>query len=209
MRRRFWSPFEAYCTKRLTHVEGLEHVPLQQPFIVAANHIDWLDGIMLLVALDKKIPYVPIRYVARVKSYQMLGSYTIPIDPENRNGAMHEAEKHLTQNGVIGFFPEGKRNPSPRLLPGKTGCVRMAMRTGLPVLPMGIRGKSHTSFISALWQLPSILRNTEVHIGEPLQIPTMKDEEISYAILQKHTRALMERLAQLSNKEIPDYATHP
>lgn len=209
MRRRFWSPFERYCTKRLTHVAGLEHVPLQQPFIVAANHIDWLDGIILSVALDKKIPQVPIRYVARVKSYRMLGAYTIPIDLENPETTMKQAEQHLIQNGVLGFFPEGKRNPSPRLLPGKTGCVRMAMRTGLPILPVGIRGKSHTSFVSALWRLPSILRNTEVHIGEPLQIPTMKDEEINYAILQEHTRALMERLAQLSTKEIPDYATHP
>jgi 1-acyl-sn-glycerol-3-phosphate acyltransferase len=51
--------------------------------------------------------------------------------------ALHASESILAQNGVLGVFPEGRVHPSP-LKPALPGAAFLALRTGAPILPIGI-----------------------------------------------------------------------
>src|SRR5687767_10455360 len=91
-------------------VEGLERLPAG-PFIVAANHHNYLDGVVLGVAVPMPIAFIVMPRVWRATRlhpifHRHIGS--IPINLERPDfGALRSALAHLERGGVVGIFPEG------------------------------------------------------------------------------------------------------
>jgi 1-acyl-sn-glycerol-3-phosphate acyltransferase len=125
-------------------VEGLEHLPARGPYIVAANHHNYLDGVVLGSALPVPIGFLVMPRVYRATPlHPLLHDYvgSIPIglarpDP----GAMRRALHALESGRVIGIFPEGPFSVCGRLEPGLPGVALLALRSGAPVVPAGIQG---------------------------------------------------------------------
>ncbi len=195
IRRRFWSPLEHFGAQRLQTVLGREYLPTG-PYLVAANHIDWLDGLVLVLALRPRL----LRFPARTNNYWPLGDYTLKLNPRDPGTAVARLEQEVQRGYTPVFFPEARRNPSLKIGRGKTGCARLALLTGLPVLPIGLRGPSHATFFSAVRQFPATLRTIEVRIGQPITVPKTPNEQIDRPLLERETRVIMENLAALSGK---------
>src|SRR2546425_6678489 len=125
-------------------VDGLEHLPASGPYLVAANHHNYLDGIVLGVAAPEPIAFLVMPRVWRATPlhpvfHRHIGS--IPINLERPDvGALRRALHLLQEGGVVGIFPEGPFSMRGRLEPGLPGVALLALRSGVPVVPAGIRG---------------------------------------------------------------------
>jgi len=120
-------------------VSGLEHVPEEGPFIVAANHANYLDGVVLASALPRKISFLVMPRVYRATPlhpyfHNHVGSIPVSLarpDP----GAIRRALRVLEQGGVVGIFPEGPFSQYGQLVRGQPGVALVALRSGVPVIP--------------------------------------------------------------------------
>ena len=61
-------------------------------------------------------------------------------DPDAAQAALDTAERLLGQGKLLGMYPEGTRSPDGRLYKGKTGLARLALETGVPVIPVAMIG---------------------------------------------------------------------
>lgn len=125
-------------------MEGLEHLPARGPYIVAANHHNYLDGVVLGVAVPERIVFLVMPRVYRATPFhphfhRHIGS--IPLNLERPDvAALRGALGALEQGRVVGIFPEGPFSVRGRLEPGLPGVALLALRSGAPVVPAGIRG---------------------------------------------------------------------
>lgn len=125
-------------------VDGLEHLPTSGPYLIAANHHNYLDGIVLGVTVPAPISFLVMPRVWRATPlhpmfHRNIGS--IPIDLERADvGALRRALEILHEGRVVGIFPEGPFSVRGRLEPGLPGVALLALRSGVPVVPAGIRG---------------------------------------------------------------------
>jgi 1-acyl-sn-glycerol-3-phosphate acyltransferase len=114
--------------------------PLTSPCIFAANHRGRLDALLLLSILEKTGVLIKSKY-CRFALYRMFVKYLdfIAIDPDTPAGiaaAMHRCKELIGLGHNILVFPEGARAASGKLLPFKKFVFRLAIATGLPVIPV-------------------------------------------------------------------------
>lgn len=127
----------------LTQVDftGRENLPQKGPLIVIANHFHFLDAVMLIWAVpwpleflaDFEMPNVPNVLKWFPKCYQ---TYDVSQGTANIE-ALRASEAILAQSGILGIFPEGRVHPPP-LMNALPGAAFLALRTGAPILPVGI-----------------------------------------------------------------------
>jgi 1-acyl-sn-glycerol-3-phosphate acyltransferase len=126
------------------HVEGVEHLPADGPVIVAANHHNYLDGVVLAAASPRPIAFLVMPRVWRATPlhpvlHRHIGS--IPLNLSRPDvGALRRALGVLTDGHAVGIFPEGPFSVRGRLEAGLPGVGLLALRSGAPVIPVGIRG---------------------------------------------------------------------
>jgi 1-acyl-sn-glycerol-3-phosphate acyltransferase len=124
-------------------VEGVERLPVG-PFILAANHHNYLDGVVLGVAVPRPISFIVMPRVYHASPlhpafHRQIGSIPVNLarpDP----GAIRRALRALDEGHVVGIFPEGPFSREGRLVPGQPGVAALALRAGVPVVPAGISG---------------------------------------------------------------------
>jgi len=125
-------------------VEGLDHLPSGRPYIIAANHHNYLDGIVLAVTVPAPISFLVMPRVYRATPlhplfHRHIGSIPIRLDKPDV-GALRRALQILEAGRVVGIFPEGPFSLRGRLEPGLPGVALLALRSGAPVVPAGIQG---------------------------------------------------------------------
>jgi len=125
-------------------VEGLEHLPAQGPYIVAANHHNYLDGVVLASALPVPVSFLVMPRVWRATPlhpllHRQIGSIMLNLHRPDV-GALRRALRVLEQGRVVGIFPEGPFSVRGRLERGLPGVALLALRAGVPVVPAGING---------------------------------------------------------------------
>ncbi|MEO8293403.1 MAG: lysophospholipid acyltransferase family protein [Actinomycetota bacterium] len=131
------------------HVEGIERVPSSGAAILAFNHVSVLDGPVLVVetALRRRRT-VRFLVAAEVFGHRFYGPVLrrfdqIPIRRgEGDTEAVEEAIETVRAGALAAISPEGLVNPEPEagMQRIRSGCARIAIATGAPVIPVGIWG---------------------------------------------------------------------
>jgi 1-acyl-sn-glycerol-3-phosphate acyltransferase len=125
-------------------VEGLEHLPAAGPYIVAANHHNYLDAVVLGVSVPAPIAFIVmprVWHATRLHPPFHRHIRSIPINLERPDiGALRRALAHLERGGVIGIFPEGPFSVRGRLERGLPGVALLALKSGVPVVPAALHG---------------------------------------------------------------------
>ena len=131
-------------------VEGLEHVPSSGPVILASNHLAVMDSFFLPLVVRRRITFLAkSEYFTGtgLKGWLSRWFFTavgqVPIDRNDADAAqaaLNTAERLLGQGKLLGMYPEGTRSPDGRLYKGKTGLGRLALETGVPVIPVAMIG---------------------------------------------------------------------
>lgn len=128
-------------------VQGVEHIPEHGPAIVVANHVSFVDALVIMAASRRPIRFVMDHKIFRwpVLSFVFRTSRAIPIasakeDPEMMERAFDEVAKALEAGELVGIFPEGRITHDGEINPFRPGIVRIVERTPVPVVPMALRG---------------------------------------------------------------------
>jgi 1-acyl-sn-glycerol-3-phosphate acyltransferase len=185
-------------------VSGLEHVPERGPYIVAANHANYLDGVVLGAALPRKISFLVMPRVYRATPlhpyfHDHVGSIPVSLarpDP----GAIRRALRILEQGGVVGIFPEGPFSLHGTLVRGQPGVALVALRAGVPVVPAAISGTFH-ALAARRFFLPRRVP-LSVRFGKPLGF-TRPRLRVTQGLRADVTGRIMEEIAALLAVERP------
>ena len=125
-------------------IEGLEHLPAGGPYLIAANHHNYLDGVVLGVTVPHPISFLVMPRVWHATPvhplfHRHIGSIAVDLDRPDPV-ALRRALETLGAGGVVGIFPEGPWSVRGQLEPGLPGVGLLALRSGAPVVPAAIRG---------------------------------------------------------------------
>jgi len=188
---------------------GTEYLPLEGGLIVATNHLSRLDTLLLFInpargditalVADKYQNYPLFKWILNTGGI-------IWLDRENADfGAIRAAVAALKQGAALGIAPEGTRSIGAELLEGKPGTVLVALKAGVPIVPVGITGTENVFRRMFTLQFPKIT----VKFGPAFILPPL-DRDRRDEQMKAYTDEIMCRIAAL----LPDryhgfYKNHP
>ena len=204
----------------LTHVtyiilikkfEGVENLPKEKAFIVAANHTSYVDiWALLLVFYMKKKRYV--RFIAKkelVQDWYVQLLQKLFLKPENkpiffdkktpREELFKKSLSALKRGHIVGIFPEGIRSSDGKIQKGKTGTARLALMAKVPIVPVGITGAFELMPTSK--SAPKMKKSVKLKIGKPIYTNNYKKRKITKKLLREITDKIMKEIAKLSGQK--------
>jgi len=176
-------------------VRGKENVPTEGPLIVVANHLSIADPPILSAILQRRIVYMAKEESFRhpIEGPLVRGFRAFPV----RRGqldrrALRWSQQTLKDGLALGMFPEGTRSKTATIQPARSGTALIALRSGAPILPVGITGTEKILGVSCLFGRVRIT----VNIGKPFTLPPV-DGKLTKAQLASTTEVIMRRVAEL------------
>jgi 1-acyl-sn-glycerol-3-phosphate acyltransferase len=185
-------------------VEGLGRVPDEGPAIICPNHTSVLDSFFLPAVLPRRITYVgKAEYMDDWKTKYLFPALgMIPIDRSGGSAserALSAAQRVLERGELFGIYPEGTRSRSGRLYKGRTGAARLALRTGAPIVPVGIIGARDIMPPDA--KVPKPFKPCQIRFGRPIEVERYRDRADDRLVLRQITDELMYEIRELSGQE--------
>ena len=123
-------------------LKGQDNVPKHGPFLIAANHLSWTDIPLVPLLLPGKVVYMAKEeYFSSRLAWlvRFLGSFPVKRGEGDRQ-ALRAAEGQLKKGNVVVMFPEGTRSKTKMMAKGHAGLGMIALRSGVPVVPVAIWG---------------------------------------------------------------------
>jgi 1-acyl-sn-glycerol-3-phosphate acyltransferase len=193
--------FVAFLITRCVYrfrVSGDEHIPTEGAAIIVANHVSFIDAVVLMAASPR-----PIRFVMDHRIFQVpvlgwlfrLGK-AIPIAPQSENPAIYAAafeavDRVLAEGDLVGIFPEGGITQDGQLQPFKAGIMKILQRRAVPVVPVALHNLwgSYFSRIEGGTAMKRPFRRglfSEVKLvaGEAVPAPQVTPEVLRERVLQ-------------------------
>jgi 1-acyl-sn-glycerol-3-phosphate acyltransferase len=191
--------------------EGLEHIPDSGPAIVASNHLAVADSFYLPLVVKRRITFLAkAEYFTDTglkgwfKRWFFTVAGQVPIDrssADTAQNALDTAQRLLDDGKLLGMYPEGTRSPDGRLYKGKTGLARLALQTGVPVIPVAMVGTDVVNPPgSKRWRFGRVT----VRIGKPLDFSRFEGLAENRFIERALIDEVMYELMQLSGREYVD-----
>ena len=178
------------------HVHGRENEPKEGACLIICNHLVWRDPIMLCIALRHNQPHFMgkkelFKIPLLAQLLKALGAY-----PVNRGGADVGTIKRtieMLKHGVcVGMFPQGHRynGVDARTTTVKTGAAMIALKAGVPVLPVNIKIKDNKHRFGC---------RKEIIIGKPITPEEMSFNPEAPGEYQRVADYLFERVCELGD----------
>jgi 1-acyl-sn-glycerol-3-phosphate acyltransferase len=192
-------------------VEGREQLPQRGPVILALNHRSFMDSLFVPLVVRRRVTFVAkAEYFDSWKTKWFFSAVgQIPIRREGGSAserALRAATEVLERGGVFGIYPEGTRTRDGYLHRGHTGVARLALRTGAPIVPVGLIGTDEVQPTDA--KLPRLFRRVTIRFGRRIPLEHYLGREDDRIVLRQLTDEVMFEIQQLSGYEYVDtYAT--
>ncbi|MGW0036082.1 lysophospholipid acyltransferase family protein [Gordonia sp. NPDC003376] len=192
-------------------IEGIENIPTRGPAILASNHLAVMDSFFLPLMCPRRIYFLAkneyftgpgLKGAFQRWFYTAVGQ--IPIDrsgAEAASGALTAASRQLDKGDLMGMYPEGTRSPDGRLYKGKTGLARIALETGVPVIPVAMINTNKFNPPGTVLFRPTKIT---VRIGKPLNFDRYEGMQGNRFIERAVTDEIMYELMQLSGQQYVD-----
>ncbi|MET0457348.1 MAG: lysophospholipid acyltransferase family protein [Mycobacterium sp.] len=192
-------------------VQGLEHVPSSGAVILASNHLAVADSFYLPLVVNRRITFLAkAEYFTGtgLKGWFTKWFYTaagqVPIDrtdADSARAALTTAQQVVSQGKLLGMYPEGTRSPDGKLYKGKTGLARLALETGVPVIPVAMIGTDVVNPPGTkMWRFGRV----EVKFGAPMDFSRFEGLAGNRFIERAVIDEVMYELMQISGQEYVD-----
>lgn len=189
-------------------VTGRENVPADGAFILASNHLAFIDSMAIPLMAPRRVGYLAkveyftgtgIRGWFTRTLFTALGA--LPVERETHRAAQASLDTAMTvlaAGGGFGVYPEGTRSRDGRLARGKTGVAWLALTADCPVVPVAITGTDRIQPIGATWWRP---HRFSVTFGQPLTFTEHRGMAGNGRARRAVTDQIMEAIAELSGQE--------
>lgn len=194
-----WSRLKRLCTTRpnvtemyrsgarmLAHViykpkyYGFEQIPETGPAILIANHVSYVDGLIIFAGLKRPVHFIIDKTIYELPgvNYFMRLNGSIPIAPKREivEAALDKASEYLQKGELVCIFPEGRLTYTGSLGRFKPGIEFMVKRDPVPVYPIALNGLWGSVFSRKYlkarfrwWPRSFRRRDIRAICGEPIQ----------------------------------------
>lgn len=188
-------------------IEGEENLPQVGNYILSSNHADSLDHFFIGIILEKRLREMhfigaldePKTFLYAIILYYLADTIAINRRKVNREAFLDKVSEFLKAGEIIVIYPEGTTTKDEKkLLRGKTGAAELVLRTGVSVVPVGMKKNKYS-------------RKRTIKIGRPLIFleerklaeKLTKDKDEYYLLLREMTDKLMREIAILCGKIYP------
>ena len=172
---------------------GLENIEPGKPALICPNHVHALDSAVIILTNKR-----PIRALAKEELYKnmfikwlanLFGVY--PVKPDKKSmESMKISLKLLKNNELLLIFPEGTRRGLAKGVKPKEGSVKLAIRAGVPIIPIGVQGNFKP------------FRKIKLNIGKPIRYNYTKEDTNNKELMEKLTQELMDEIVRLRDEKI-------
>lgn len=195
-------PLMLILTKR--EWRGAENIPNSGGIIVAANHVSEIDPLVVghfLVDLGRAPRFLAKSELFRKPPMKWIveGAKQIPVyrKATDASAAVAPAVEALKQGECVLIYPEGSATRDPDMWPMKarTGVARVALLSGVPVIPIAMWGPQEVLPYKA--RRPKLLprRTMKLVAGAPVDLSSYTGKPLTAELLHAATDAIMRRIA--------------
>jgi 1-acyl-sn-glycerol-3-phosphate acyltransferase len=192
-------------------VSGNQYLPRTGAAILAANHLSAADEVFTPISARRQVAYFAKaeyftgpgwRGKARARLFREFGHVPVDRDDTRAAGATIATGVELLAAGkALGIYPEGTRSPDGRLYKFRTGVARLALRSGAPIVPVGLVGTDQVLRPDdRRWHRAPVA----VHFGPALDFSGRQEDERSARVLREVTETVREAIQRLSGQEYVD-----
>lgn len=196
-----WKKFERATIKAILHAfykivfrmekVNEENLPMDEPVIVCANHLNYWDAVGLVVCSKKRIRFIAKEDLFNHRFLNWIAHVfdVIPIKRGMRDlEAMKMCVKALKNGETLGIFPEGTRKGLEKGAKVQNGAAYMALKTKVKVVPVGIQG-SFKPFTKVI-----------LNYGKPLDFTKNENKNPEKEQLDKASKDIISNIIMLTNE---------
>lgn len=192
-------------------VRGYEYLPQGSSFVIATNHLGFLDVPIAFYALDRWDMFVVVgekwqnvglfRWVGKHFNFIFIDRFHADI------GALRKIISLMKKNNILVIAPEGTRSRTGAMIEAKPGVSYLATKLDRPIVPVAITGTEDKTILSNLKRF----RRSHITLtaGPAFTLPPLPREDRDQA-LKEYTDEIMCRIAAILPEQYRGvYAHHP
>ena len=157
---------------------GFENIPEEGGAILIANHVSYMDGLLIHTAVKRPVTFIidhDIYHVPAVKYFMdKKGAIPIATNKKSVEKALEQASQVLQSGGLVFIFPEGYLSKTGNMMRFRFGVEWIAQRNQADVIPIAIKGLWGSILSRKYWGKPypwlprSLRRKVYAVCGEPI-----------------------------------------
>jgi 1-acyl-sn-glycerol-3-phosphate acyltransferase len=168
----------------IIEIKGKNNFPRKGGFIVASNHLSYLDPPTIGFVCPRKLNYFAKSSLFKIKIFsnliKMLGA--IPIEKDSTVFTLRKGLEILKKGQGLVIFPEGTRSRNGEIKEGKPGIGFLVVKSKVPIIPVRLIGTDKAlSFGGKFIKISKI----KVIVGKPLYIEKENYHEISKIVMDE------------------------
>jgi 1-acyl-sn-glycerol-3-phosphate acyltransferase len=169
----------------------------RRPYVVVANHQSFVD-ILVISHLPWEMKWLSKETFFKIPlvGWMMRMAGDVPLrrgEKKSAVQAMSECRDRLDKRVSVMIFPEGTRSRDGHLQPFKDGAFRLAIESGVPILPLAVNG-AYTALVKGDWRFG--VSHAEVRVLEPIPTDGMTNDDTGRLRDQAH-EAIAKALADM------------
>lgn len=192
-------------------VQGLNNIPASGGAILASNHLSVSDSVFLPASLERSVVFLAKDdyfngkgIKGRIVAWFFRNINQLPMD---RSGGQKSAESlasaksALNEGKLLGIYPEGTRSPDGRLYRAKLGVAKLALETGVPVIPVAM---INTDKVQPIGQRLPHPGRVGIKIGKALDFSHLRAEAADPKVMRQVADEIRQAINRLSGQTYAD-----
>jgi 1-acyl-sn-glycerol-3-phosphate acyltransferase len=185
-----WFAILVFSIVTRIRLRGRYNVPRKGPYIIASNHLSWTDIPLVPMFIPGKVVYMAKEEAFHGKLgwlVRFLGAFPVKRGEGDRQ-AIRAAGEQLAHGKVFIIFPEGHRSDTHSLIKAHAGLGMIALRSGVPVVPVAIWGSEKA--------LRKFGAQVTISYGKPVVLKP-KGAKATREDIKEATEEIMHRIASM------------
>lgn len=184
-------------------VEGAEHLPKHGNAILAPNHRSLIDHFVVASLTKRQVWFMGKAELFKKKQaarlLNALGAFPVKRGKPDR-ASLQRCLQLLAEGNLVGIYPEGTRRPDSRFEDVEEGFAYIAVRSGAPIVPIGLSGTE--AVFPKGKKLPRVVK-IRVVVGKPFRVTAQTSGVLPRTKLREATAHAQERLSVVMNAVEP------